>query len=256
MTYTIHTYGNGEIIQGVINALAMCLHGGTETLLEPLKRLGLLIGVFWAAIYALYGDGIKVLTHWIFPMTIMMNLLFVPQASVWIHDPITHFHQKVDHVPYGLAAFAGYVSVIGHTLTVQIEKVFTLPDDLQYHRSGSLFASNLIQKAKTWRITSPAMADNMRGFVEQCVLYDAMLGRKYTLDDLRHSTNIWKLVSTNASPARSFLWTGTPRGGEPRGGDATTSQGGGSSLQRNQSRELNDDRSRKNSPLCQKHTDE
>lgn len=211
MTYDIYSYGNGEILHGVLNALAMCLNGGSESLMEPLKRLGLLVGVFWAALYALYGEGVKVMTHWIIPMTIMMNILFVPQASVWVHDPLTQFHQKVDHVPYGLAAAAGYISVIGHTLTLQVEKVFTLPDDLKYHRSGSLFASHLIQKAKTFRITNSNMADNMRGFVEQCVVYDVMLG-KYTLDDLRNSPDIWELVATHASPARSFLWETSSRG--------------------------------------------
>lgn len=46
----------------------------------------------------------------------------------------------------------------------------------------------------------------MRSFVGQCVVYDAMLGRKYTLEDLRQSDDIWGLVSTQASPVRSMLW--------------------------------------------------
>lgn len=206
MEYDIYTFGNGEILQGVFNSIAACLNGHTGTLYEPLKRIGMILGVFWAALYAVYGDMMKPLTHWIIPMSVITTLLFAPQASVWIHDPVTKFHQKVDHIPYGLAAFAGYISKFGNIITEQVEKVFTLPDDLKYQQSGSLFAGNIIQQAKSFHITNEDLAENMRGFVGQCILYDAMLGRKYTVEDLRHSDDIWGLVSNNASPVRSFLW--------------------------------------------------
>ena len=206
MEYDIYTFGNGEILQGVFNSIAACLNGHTGTLYEPLKRIGMILGVFWAALYAVYGDMLKPLTHWIIPMSVITTLLFAPQASVWIHDPVTKFHQKVDNIPYGLAAFAGYISKFGNIITEQVEKVFTLPDDLKYQKSGSLFAGNIIQQAKSFHITNEDLAENMRGFVGQCILYDAMLGRKYTIEDLRHSDDIWELVSTNASPVRSFLW--------------------------------------------------
>ena len=110
MEYDIYTFGNGEILQGVFNSIAACLNGHTGTLYEPLKRIGMILGVFWAALYAVYGDMMKPLTHWIIPMSVITTLLFAPQASVWIHDPVTKFHQKVDNIPYGLAAFAGYIS--------------------------------------------------------------------------------------------------------------------------------------------------
>jgi len=206
MDFQIYAYGNGEIVKGVFDALAMCLNSGNGSLYEALKRLGLIIGAFWAAIYALSGDQMKLFTGWILPFTAIMGLLFVPQTTVWIIDPVTKYHQKVDHVPYGLGAFAGYVSQIGHGITEQVEKVFRLPDDLRYQRSGTLFASNILQKAKTFHITNQDLADNMRAFVEQCVVYDAMIGRKYTIEDLRHSNDLWKLVSANASPVRSFVW--------------------------------------------------
>lgn len=206
MAYDIYTYGNGEVLNGVFNSIAMCMNGHTGTLFEPLKRMALILGAFWAAVSALGGDQAKVLTHWIVPMAIFMNVLFVPSVSVWIHDPVTHYHQKVDNVPYGLAAFAGYTSKIGYHITKEVEKVFTLPEDLRYQKSGFLFASNILQKAKSFHITNEDLAENMRSFVGQCILYDAMLGRKYTIEDLRNSDDIWELISAAPSPVRSFLW--------------------------------------------------
>ncbi len=215
MTYTVYTFGGGEILNGVFNAIAMSLNGKAG-MLEPLKRLGLIFGAFWAVIYAVYGDQIKVLTHWLVPMTIFMNLLFVPRATVWIIDPVHHYKQNVDNVPYGLAALAGYVSTIGYQITSKVESIFTLPDDLRYQKSGFLFASDIIQKAKTFHITNADLAENMRSFVSQCVLYDAMLGRKYNIDELRNADDIWGLVSANPSQARSFVWRDLKVPDQPR----------------------------------------
>ena len=206
MEYSIVTFGNGEILKGVFDAIALCLNSHSGTLYIPLIRLSMIIGGLWAALYAIYGDYMRAINGWLIPMTAIMQLFFVPQATVWIVDPVSRYHEKVDHVPYGLAMVAGNISKIGSVITEQVEKVFVLPDDLKYQKTGTIFASNLLQQAKTFRITNENLAENMRQFVGQCVTYDALLGRKYTIEDLRHSDDLWKLVSENASPIRSFVW--------------------------------------------------
>lgn len=206
MAYEIIAFGNGEILKNVFDAIAICLNSSDGTLYAPLIRISLIIGGLWTALYAVYGDYMRAINNWIIPITIIMQLLLVPQATVWIIDPVSRYHQKVDHVPYGLAMIASNISKIGYEITKQIEKVFHLPDDLKYQKTGTLFAANLIQQAKTFRITNEDLAENMRQFVEQCVVYDALIGRKYTIQDLRQSTDLWKLVADNASPVRSFLW--------------------------------------------------
>lgn len=206
MEYSVVTFGNGEVLKGVFDAIAICLNSHSGTLYIPLIRLSMIIGGLWAALYAIYGDYMRAINGWIIPMTAIMQLFFVPQATVWIVDPVSRYHQKVDHVPYGLAMVADRISTIGNIITQQVEKVFVLPDDLKYQKTGTIFASNLLQQARTFRITNEDLAENMRQFVGQCVTYDALLGRKYTIDDLRNSDDIWKLVSINASPVRSFVW--------------------------------------------------
>lgn len=206
MAYEIIALGNGEILKSIFDAIAICLNSQTGTLYIPLIRIGMIIGSLWTALYAIYGDYIRAINGWLIPMTIIINLLFVPQVTVWIKDPITNYSQKVDHVPYGLAMIAGNVSKIGYMITKQIESVFVLPDDLKYQKTGTLFASQLLQQAKTFRITNENLAENMRQFVGQCVTYDLLMGRKYTIEDLRHSDDLWGLVSMHASPVRAFLW--------------------------------------------------
>ncbi|WP_010303978.1 conjugal transfer protein TraG N-terminal domain-containing protein [Candidatus Odyssella thessalonicensis] len=217
MTYDIYIYGNGEVLWGIFNALAMCLNAKSGSLYEPLLRLGMIVGALWAVVYVLYQDIAKLFTSWILPMTVFTTILFVPTATVTIHDPITRFHQAVDNVPYGLAMFAGYVSKIGHNITEQVEKVFSLPDDLKYQSTGYIFASHLMQKSNQFRITNADFADNMYEFVNQCVVSDLRLGRKYTLNDLKKSDDIWGVISANASPVRSFMWRDIKEEGQQGG---------------------------------------
>lgn len=204
MTYEIYTYGTGEILHGVFNAIAMCLK--KESLYDSLVYVGLLSGGMWAVLYAIFRDIRQLFGAWIVPLVAFNTLLFKPTATVLIHDPVTNFHRPVSNVPYGLAVFASYTSRIGYGITEQIEKIFNMPDNIRYQKTGHVFASSLMEKAKMFRITNEDIADNMRRFVGHCVAYDVMLGRKYTIQELRNSDDIWGLISAKASPVRHFVW--------------------------------------------------
>lgn len=206
MQFQIVTFGNGEILKGVFDAIAMCLNSQTGTLYAPLLRIGMIFGVLWAAIYSIWGDFLKAWGRATLPFIFIPPLLFVPSTSVYIHDVVSNYRDKVDHVPYGLAYVAHFVSTIGYEVTKQVDQVFAQVDDLKYHKSGFLMASNLIQQARTFRITNEDVASTMREFVCQCVAYEAMLGYKYTFEDLRHSSDIWGLISERPSAIRSFIW--------------------------------------------------
>ncbi|MBW8308051.1 MAG: conjugal transfer protein TraG N-terminal domain-containing protein [Candidatus Paracaedibacteraceae bacterium] len=218
MAYDIYTYGNGETLRGIFNAIAMCVNSKSGAIYDPLIRLGMIVGFMWAVVYSLYNDMARVFTSWILPLTIITGILFVPTARVNIHDPVSRFHDSVDHVPYGLAMFAGYVNKIGYGITEQVEKHFSMPDDLKFQSTGYIFASNLMQKSNQFQIKNADLAENMHSFVNECIVYDAMLGRKYTMNDLKNTDDIWGLVSANASPVRSFMWRDPREGGTGQGG--------------------------------------
>lgn len=206
MQFQVITFGNGEILKSVFDAIAMCLNSETGTLYTPLIRLGMIFGVLWAAIYSIWGDYLKVWGKATIPIVLIPPLLFVPSSTVYIHDVVSNYREKVDNVPYGLAYVAHFVSQIGYEVTKQVDQVFANVDDLKYHKSGFLMASNLIRQARMFRVTDGDVASNLQEFVGQCIAYEAMLGHKYTFEDLRHSADIWGLVSANPSKIRSFIW--------------------------------------------------
>ena len=223
MTHTIYTYGNGEVLETLFNAIAGLLSHTNDdkhvagSLYTVLIRLGLMTGFIWSIIALAFSQNYtKMLTTWFLPVYAMITLLFAPTTSVTIRDIATGnlgMVYKVDNVPWGLGAFAATVSAISHTLTQKIETAFSLPDDLQYHKTGAMMASNLIANARTFHITNTNVHETMKDFVQQCVVYSALLGTQYTLNDLKNSTDIWKLIKNKASAARAFTFrdlTGKP----------------------------------------------
>ena len=178
-----------------------------RSIFNALVRLGSFLGVLWGMMLVFYGEQMHFFTRWFLPYIVVLMGFFTPTCTVHIIDPTSHQPPRtIQNVPFGIGMVAGTISKMGHSITQKIEAAFALPDDLLYHNTGSMMASRLIAESKTFHITNPDAADTMREFVNQCVFFDALLGRKYTLNDLKNSEDIWALVRANASPARAFTY--------------------------------------------------
>lgn len=213
MTYTLVTYGAGDLLNHIFNAIAALVNGKSGLLYQPMVRIGLSLGLFWAVVSNLFGNQLRIISHWFVPAYFILILFFAPTVTLIIKDPTSHQPPHVvDNVPFGLGVLAGTVSKIGDALTRKIETNFSLPDDFKYHKTGSMMASNLIAESRAFRVTNHEVSETLKEFVNQCVVYDALMGRKYTLDDLRKTDDIWKLVKENPSPARSFSFKSPDRG--------------------------------------------
>jgi conjugal transfer mating pair stabilization protein TraG len=206
MTFVITTYGAGEVLDTTFNAIATLINSKTGILYQPLVRLSLIIGLLWTVVTMVHGNHMKFVNSWMIPFLLALMLFFAPTCRVIIHDPVSGNRFTIDHVPWGLGAVAGVISRLGDRATREIEKTFSLPDDLKYHKTGAVMASNLIASARTFHVTNSDLAETLRSFVHQCVVYEALLGKKYTFHDLKNAPDIWELVSSNSSPARSFTY--------------------------------------------------
>src|SRR3546814_12789620 len=82
---------------------------------------------------------------------IATNILFLPRTTLWIKDPLTIKQYKIDNVPFALAVFSSSISQIGQAMTEKVEQVFTLPDYLPYHQTGTVFASKLMSEVHQFR---------------------------------------------------------------------------------------------------------
>jgi len=206
MEHIITTYGGGELFTLVFNAIAALFKEDRTGMVMSLIHIGLMVGSVYVVILMFFKSSLQEGLKWFLWVVIATNLLFLPKTTVYIDDPLLRVKTKVDNVPFALGAFAGFVSQMGRAITEKVESVFTLPDYMPYHKTGTVFASSLMSQVGQFRIVDPAFKGNMERFVNQCVVYDAMIGHKYTLTDLQNSSDLWGFVSSKASPVLGFLY--------------------------------------------------
>jgi conjugal transfer mating pair stabilization protein TraG len=225
MVYSLETIGSGEVLWTLFNAIAALLRPNGGTLWQSLISIGTIIGVIIALCYTIFKNSFKPLSTWFISTQIVILGLISPVATIHIKDVLTGFNKTVDNVPFALAFSASTLSSLGTGITQAIETVFQpapnyvggsgfqpqSSDTLAYSQTGFMFAANVMTQMKGIQISNDDMMDNMKEFVNQCVVYDALIGTKYTLHDLKRSDDIWGLVSQGASKLRGFAWRNITR---------------------------------------------
>lgn len=214
--HTIYSYGGGEYLYYIFNFIAMLVSGGDNGISTNVIRMVSLLGVSWSVILMYARSSLLPGLTWFLWFAVASFVVIGPKGTVYIKDPIAYgtAGKSVDNVPLILAAGASTFSSIGHNITEKIEAVFMVPGSpnyLKYIETGSLFGSKMIKKLQEVRIEDPAFNANLTRFVQQCVVYDAMIGHKYTVKDLRETKNIWELVSSKASNILGFLYKDATR---------------------------------------------
>ena len=185
-----------------------------------LGQLAGVAGLAWVLFRTAFGGSWKDNAKWVLLFAVVWGAMIVPKATVRVVDRLdpTLAPAVVANVPIGLALFASLTSNVGDGLTRLTEQAFTLPDDLAYQRHGLIFGARLAAKTTRLEITDTVFARNIRNYARQCVFHALLLGH-ISADDLRESTDIWRLVtasgspSAGASPARMFEFATRQPGG-------------------------------------------
>ncbi len=206
--YELFTLGGGTYLVDLLNAVAAITGGGAYITLAQLAGIA---GLAWVLFRTAFGGSWKDNAKWILLFVAVWGAMIVPRATVRVVDRLdpTLAPAVVANVPIGLALFASLTSNVGDGLTRLTEQAFALPNDLQYQRHGLIFGARLAAKATRLEITDTVFARNVRNYARQCVFHALLLGHM-SADDLRESTDIWRLVtatgspSAGASPARMF----------------------------------------------------
>lgn len=234
--YELFTLGGGTYLVDLLNAVAAITGGGAYMQLAQLAGVA---GLAWILLRTAFGGSWRDNARWVLLFTAVWGAMIVPRATVRVVDRLDPAlaPAAVANVPIGLALFASVTSEVGDGLTRLTEQAFALPNDLAYRRHGLIFGAKLADAATRMEITDSVFARNLRNYVRQCVFHALLLGH-VSADDLRESTDVWRLVtaagppSAGASPARMFAFS-TRAAAAPTGADTvdtrivTCAQGAG-----------------------------
>lgn len=194
-TYTVYTYGGGDALYEVFNAVASLMGGGDY--LTLIRMFGVL-SLFWVVIKM----GVLQRTinwHWFIMFMLMFNIFFVPKGNVVIVDRLNPAATRVvANVPFGLAAPAWLFSLIGDGLTTLAEAVFTPPGDMQYHNTGMVFGSRLMLAINNARFDDPLLNKNLTVYAKQCIYYNIAYGF-YSVRDVYQSQDLKSLLLSPAN---------------------------------------------------------
>lgn len=191
--YEIFTQGGGVYIVDILNGVSAMVGG--DSYIRTME-ISALVALFIVMIRVAFGGDFKQTAIWIASFTVLYNVLMLPKVTVNVVDRLnpTLPASTVANVPYGLAFTASLISEIGLKLTETAEQLYSLPDDMQYQKTGMIFGSQLLAKTTQIKIVDSVFADNMNNFAQQCIFYDLLLNR-YSIDELKVAPDIWEFLT-------------------------------------------------------------
>ena len=196
---TIHVLGFGEIFQGFLNGISAFMK---QDSFWNFLRLTALVGIIMASVGYLKRRDPMDFAKWVLGYTLVVNLVILPKTDVDIYDIAAQEARVVSNVPVVFAVTASLITSIGVELAQEYDSLLSMPDDLTYTKTGSLFGSKIIQASHDFHIIDFQLKHEMDSYLRNCVVGDIRLNHKYSMGDLGTSTNIWSLISAKASPLR------------------------------------------------------
>jgi len=229
MAYDVITHGGGEGLVYVFNAVA-ALFNGRKALGASIVYMASSFAVVLMVMVMVAKQELLPTAKWFFGSLIITSVLMLPKVDIIVKDRVTKLERPVAHVPFMLGVFAGISSQLGEMLAKQMDAIFAKAGP-NYTGNGVAMASQLLAKVNHFHIRDPLMASNIRGFVQQCMVFDIAKG-KYTIKDLHRSDDVWKLLKDNASKARGFVYkTHTPNRPKPVRSQIVTCEEGANALE-------------------------
>lgn len=183
--------GNGEIVHGVMNAVAT-LSGSSA--MTSAAQAAALFGFLVMLCVAVYKLDLRDSFISLFVFAAVWMSLMVPKTSVLITESAgygyTGRQYVVGNVPVGLAWAGNIVSSFGMSMTRKMEQIYTIPNDLNYSRTGMLFGSRLIEDIRSAKIQDATLTQDWALFMNQCSFFDMNMYRFYSITDVQNSTDI------------------------------------------------------------------
>jgi len=201
--FTVWTCGGGHVLFHVFNALAMLM--GTEGVEACIRLLGL-VTVIYGVIHAQMHQSLVASSTMFLWFICASHILFLPKATVIIHDAMHAQKYVVANIPWSLALTAGTLSSLMHHLTKTVEQVYTPPRYTPYEQTGLVFGSRFALACQCSRIRNPSTATHLQKFIKRCTIQEALMGTRLSFTQIKQSQNIWETMKQSAHPTLGFFW--------------------------------------------------
>ena len=200
--FAVHTYGHYDAMFYVLNGIKMIMNSDFT---GAMIKLMALIATSYYAIRGMAESSQGGVGHYLLKtigMLMLISALLMPKADIWVVDRISGKREIVSDLPYAFVLPVGILEAIGAGITSLFEQAFSRVNSMAYKDYGLIFGQRLVQESKNWRINNPEFARNMNIFLKRCVVLEAMIGARFTPEDVFNSTDMFRLVTENAGTFR------------------------------------------------------
>jgi len=202
---SIHTYGGGQLLERVFQALSSILYGnskeGLEQTFQALLRLSLIVGAFSALLLAFFRQRFEPLIRsFLLPGLILVGFLLVPRTSVEIEDHVTDKKSASIQTPFFLGKLASWSSYSFHEIGILFKKAIgtTYPWTSNISESKNFFRPGPLPQE---------IEENFREYCRECVLWDLSLSR-YSKQELGSAPNLFDFLTRRSATQRAVLFDG------------------------------------------------
>lgn len=200
---TIHVLDNGELFRQILNATSIFIYGAG---FKSILKVAVLSGIIFATVKYLRSRDPMVFASWFVIYMLVTGCVITPKTTVQIDDVSQQLETlKVENVPAVFAIGVKIATTIGFGLGQAFDMLMSMPDDMQYTKTGMLFGSNMMQAVNQVRIEDSELKEELSGYFRNCVVGDVRLLHQYTLHELRTSTNVAEKIFDNTSKLRRTI---------------------------------------------------
>lgn len=198
----IYVIAGGDWLRGTLNAIVTFMNGSSWA---TIQRMAIAFSVLLVAVNWIRRHNVMDMVGWA-GVLVLMSLLVGVRTPVQIVDnsDLTRVYQ-VDNVPVGLALPASLTTKIGYALVQGYEMVFSQPDSVTYSKTGMIFGANLVSRSTDFLSQNPEITTLFTDYVQNCVMGDIFLNRKYSMEDLMNSSDPYTLIFSKPSPLRGVF---------------------------------------------------
>lgn len=202
MAAEIYVIGGGDWMRETLNAVAAFLHSDSW---YYIRHVGTLAGLYVLMVQWIRTHDIMHILTWIFVL-IGVAIVVSSGPRVQVVD-ITNPRDVyvVDNVPLGITLPASLFTQFGMLMVRGYEVVFSQPDVATYSQTGMLFGASLMARSTDFTAQNPELTDLFADYVQNCVIGDILLNRKYSLNELMNSADPYTLIFSKPSPLRGLF---------------------------------------------------
>lgn len=205
--FAVHTYGYHDAMFYVLNGIKMIMNSG---FMDSMIKLMALVTTSYYSIRGMAAASQGGTGHYFLKtagMLILITSLLIPKADMLVVDRISGKKEVVSGLPYAFVLPVGILEAMGAGITSLFEQAFSTVLSMPYKDYGLIFGQRLMQESRNWRIGNPEFARNMNTFIKRCIVLEAMIGSRFTPDDVFDSKDIFKLVTERAGTFRQVDFT-------------------------------------------------